>query len=617
MDNDDSYSLQKFDAFICYRESEEGRIFAEITKKVLFRECHLNSFVAHEPRKTYSANFDKLREKIIEDCKFFIFINSEGAFDSTEIKKEFRMAYQYIKSERLELIILRHNSPQVKYRNEQFELETGIDLSIPNQASFLNEANLLDVIPDVFNNEKYSPYLNKTRAMLLEDYLKICITAVDKKDVLDKKSLNKIFVWNKTILISTDHWNTNEQEIPSSESEDWNIDKFLNSNERYVLVGAPFGIGKTSYSYMLAANMAEKYLTEFNSFIPIYVPLRDHFNNIDDNGNDFQTILSLVPNNQSKILFIFDGIDEYGEGEEITSLYNDRVKPYLKDYPNSKFLLTTRLKAGLPRHFYADKYVRLLSFSPEQVDEFMSKYGVNLRVSTIVQAGLSSDESGKALFCRMIAIIYDRKKTLQFGNDIKLNRMLLYHEFIHNIILGKDRHFSKNYDYEQHYLSEKRVLRKIAELKYIYGDSLTVKGVSDSIVNIDSEIREHFSELFDRLISAYFYIKDTHSYEKRIDFIHRSFIEYLLAEYYLESCLNDQMSNLNMSNLSSETISFLEGLLYIIKSVSNDTDSYFDQILKSFGLNTTKAELRSNLIRQGEKNFESEFLALSELKLRK
>jgi hypothetical protein len=367
------------------------------------------------------------------------------------------MAYPYIKSERLELIVLRHNSPQVKHRNEQFELETGLaDLSVPNQASFSKEADLLDVIPEIFNNEKYSPYLNKTRAMLLEDYLKNCISVVGKKDVLDKRSLREIFVWNKALSVSTDHWNTNEQEIPSSETEDWNFDKFLKSDVRYILMGAPFGIGKTSYSRMLAANMAEKYLTEFNSFIPIYVPLRDHFNNIDDNGNDFQTILSLVPNNQSKILFIFDGIDEYGDENEITSLYNDKIKPYLNDYPNSKFLLTTRLKAGLPKQFFTNKYVRLLSFSPEKVDEFISKYGINLTASIIVQAGLSSDESGKALFCRMIAIIYDRNKTLQFGNNIKLNRTMLYHEFIHNIILGKDRHFSKDYDFERHYLSEKK-----------------------------------------------------------------------------------------------------------------------------------------------------------------
>jgi uncharacterized protein YjbI with pentapeptide repeats len=144
---------------------------------------------------------------------------------------------------------------------------------------------------------------------------------------------------------------------------------------------------------------------------------------------------------------------------------------------------------------------------------------------------------------------------------------------------------------------------------------LTVKGVSESIVNIDPDIREHFSELFDRLVSSYFYIKGTHSYEKRIDFIHRSFIEYLVAEFYLESCLNEQTSNVNMSTLSSETISFLEGLLYVIKSDSSDTESYFDQIMKSFGFdNATKAELRDKLIRLGEKNFGIEILPLPDSK---
>lgn len=123
-------------------------------------------------------------------------------------------------------------------------------------------------------------------------------------------------------------------------------------------MGAPFGIGKTSYAYKLTADMAEKYSTEFNSFIPIYVPLNNHLNNIDYNGNDLQTIISYIPNKESKILFIFDGVDEYGDKEKITSLYDDVIKPKIKDYVNCKFLLTTRLKAGLPQLFYAKKYVR-------------------------------------------------------------------------------------------------------------------------------------------------------------------------------------------------------------------------------------------------------------------
>ncbi|HEX9319905.1 MAG TPA: hypothetical protein VF884_13315, partial [Nitrososphaeraceae archaeon] len=126
-------------------------------------------------------------------------------------------------------------------------------------------------------------------------------------------------------------------------------------------------------------------------------------------------------------------------------------------------------------------------------------------------------------------------------------------------------------------------------------------------------MREHFSELFDRLISSYFYIKDSYNYGKRIDFIHRSFIEYLLAEFYLESCINEHISNINMSTLSLETISFFDGLLYLIKSDSSDTDLYFDQITKSFGLEgKTKSEIRSTLIRVAEKNFEIEILPLAE-----
>ena len=59
LDND-THSLENFDVFICYLESPEGKKFAEFTKKLLSTLFHLNSFVAHEPRNTYSYEFDEL-----------------------------------------------------------------------------------------------------------------------------------------------------------------------------------------------------------------------------------------------------------------------------------------------------------------------------------------------------------------------------------------------------------------------------------------------------------------------------------------------------------------------------------------------------------------------------
>jgi hypothetical protein len=177
LDND-TYSLENFDVFICYLESPEGKKFAEFTKKLLSTLFHLNSFVAHESRDTYSYDFDEMRKRIIRECTFFIFINTVGAFDSLEIKKEFKMAYPHF-AENLKLIVLRHSSPQVKYLDDGFKSETGIDLGGINQASFSDESKLIDVIKEVFNNVKYSPYLNKTKTRLLEDYLKSCISVID------------------------------------------------------------------------------------------------------------------------------------------------------------------------------------------------------------------------------------------------------------------------------------------------------------------------------------------------------------------------------------------------------------------------------------------------------
>src|SRR5688500_14596606 len=105
------FSLQQFDVFIAYHETEEGKRFAEITKKVLNSSFSLTSFVAHDLRNTYSTDsFDIFRDKVIKKCKFFLFINTQEALTSQEIKKEVKMAYPNGPQETPKLIILRHDS---------------------------------------------------------------------------------------------------------------------------------------------------------------------------------------------------------------------------------------------------------------------------------------------------------------------------------------------------------------------------------------------------------------------------------------------------------------------------------------------------------------------------
>ncbi|MFZ0512290.1 MAG: hypothetical protein WAM14_11840 [Candidatus Nitrosopolaris sp.] len=66
------------------------------------------------------------------------------------------------------------------------------------------------------------------------------------------------------------------------------------------------------------------------------------------------------------------------------------------------------------------------------------------------------------------------------------------------------------------------------------------------------------------ILTSYFYLQSTTVLDMSMDFIHKSFREYFLAEYYLESILNDKRHYLNVGLPSRETILFLDGLLELL-----------------------------------------------------
>src|SRR6266540_2877391 len=103
--------FSQFDSFISYYETN-AKPFAEIVRKIL-SAYDLKAFVAHVERKTYSENFDDVRDIVIKSSKYFIFINTENALTRNQIFKEFMMAYPNGITEKPKLIILRHHASNV------------------------------------------------------------------------------------------------------------------------------------------------------------------------------------------------------------------------------------------------------------------------------------------------------------------------------------------------------------------------------------------------------------------------------------------------------------------------------------------------------------------------
>jgi hypothetical protein len=111
--------------------------------------------------------------------------------------------------------------------------------------------------------------------------------------------------------------------------------------------------------------------------------------------------------------------------------------------------------------------------------------------------------------------------------------VLLYHRFIHSIILGKHKSEVTKYDFNRTYLNEKRILRKIAALRQIY-----TGGLNKSVLRTLEENNSlQLDDILEPILTSYFYLHSENFGEELIDFMHNSLKEYLLAEYYIESLL--------------------------------------------------------------------------------
>jgi hypothetical protein len=91
-----------------------------------------------------------------------------------------------------------------------------------------------------------------------------------------------------------------------------------------------------------------------------------------------------------------------------------------------------------------------------------------------------------------------------------------------------------------------------------------------------------------------------------IDFIHKTFKEYLLAEYYIESLLNHKPYRLNIGTPSKETVDFLDWLEII--NVKNNNPIEAQKIIEDLVIDgkSTLSEAREELVRYAQDLFHNE-----------
>jgi hypothetical protein len=117
-------------------------------------------------------------------------------------------------------------------------------------------------------------------------------------------------------------------------------------------------------------------------------------------------------------------------------------------------------------------------------------------------------------------------------------------------------------------------------------------------------------ELLKPILTSYFRLQLG---EKRpspiIDFIHKTFKEYLLAEYYVESLLNNKPYRLNIGTPSKETIDFFDGLLDLVNvKINNPLEA--QKIIEDLVIDgdITPSEAIEELVRYSQDLFHNEQL---------
>jgi nucleoside phosphorylase len=437
---------------------------------------------------------------------------------------------------------------------------------------------------------KVSPYseLLKVRGML-RGYLEEAKKEFEKKSLIDGKSLSEYYVESSFKLTKGDTWNKKDWEVDGKE---WEIEDFLKDPKRwYIVIGAPFGSGKTSFVKHLGKKLAEnllKNMNDYNQYFPILVKLREA-DDIKSYGvyeqKNLEALLKHIraENERRRVLLILDGLDEH---KEIMDLFN--YIAWLNNEYGIRVIVTSRL-VEIPKQ-YIEEYVRLMPFDKEKVNEFFKRYKVDLDYDRCKELGLGYEEISNPLFCWILGIVWSSHKIVflpRWSSEMK--KSLLYYIFMHSLIKGK--HKKEVEEFKRYYPIEKEVLRCTAAMMNMLNeldeDQLKSKLKEMEIKNLSKV--DDLEKYLEPVLTSYFYRSPDEMVSRRIDFIHKSFKEYLLAEYYYESIKSGKMHRLNVGLPSMETMEFLKGLIEIsnnaeaketLKQVEGEPPTIFEEVDK-------------------------------------
>ncbi|MBV9176364.1 MAG: pentapeptide repeat-containing protein [Nitrososphaeraceae archaeon] len=503
--------------------------------------------------------------------------------------------------------------------------------------------------PDIQKIEVVIEIIRRQRQ--LENYLNYIITESEKdflKDLVREPShtfdSHYYIEKRRGLMLDTEkYWNSTDNEVQeeyhkiikdNNEIDDdveKIIDDFVKDNSvanSYLFIGAPFGLGKTTLAKKLASKYANGYLKlkRKSQYIPIIVLLKDGLDRVYKTLNlngIFEKVIAPDSNNRAfnrNILLILDGLDEYRDDENQEKTLSDNSKDIKKlmekiqtdfeKYRNLKVIVTTRLQEDLPNKLpiIGNEYLRLLPFTQQQVEELFAHYNVKLTYNDLamISKGFSKEITNPLLawmFSKIYPLIQEDLQRMKSTKEQDLTnsmvKSLIYLKFFHSIIEGKmleDVMDIENCDRKrviQIYRDEKRKLRVLSILMQICEGKLT----EENVKQIQKMFRDNQTEITvqDLRSVSHFYVNDKNN--DSIKFVHETFKEYLLAEYYF-GCLVEKLNWINTGCPSKETVEFFKGLLQLLNTNSENVRKYVEHtinneisLLKSFEYNDKELEI--------------------------
>jgi uncharacterized protein YjbI with pentapeptide repeats len=447
----------------------------------------------------------------------------------------------------------------------------------------------------------------------------------DKFNIPNNEPLQKYYVGNNLITdICIDTLNLKDDEVRNSYPSQ-EILKAIRErdNDSPLVIAGSFGIGKTSAVKMISANYASEFLNGSGySRVPIPISLNNPGLKTEDNKFTLDFILHkiIAPGDNAAaktrpILIIFDALEKYKDTEITIGGKIEQLK--LEGFSSIKVILTTSLDEELldRQQINVDTYARMLPFNDPQLDEFFKKYQVMYRghFLTCLQAidlGLPVEEMYRPLFAWIFSYLetsIDSKiRIVEKENwTPKMKKTWMYMLFFHRMIAGKPREAYMDTRWKESYLHEKKLLRAIAALRQLH--ELSDEGPISSQV-VETEIKNFKTQSTDFDISkiekSYFLFVKHRFNGYWINFVHKSFNDYLLAEYYIESILDNKSLKLNIGIPNKEVIEFLEGLLDLLDTDDNDVEESISSsmtsdktsLLASYNYSKGRREAKEELI---------------------